>query len=547
MKLLGVDIPFTNFVPVKSFVKPPLAIHGTGGFPGRDFGNQTTFRSDGSKWRGGISGNNSSMVYNHDALRNNARNAYQDSVPAHAIITRWADSVADTGIKLDCNPNIEILGITSEFAEKWASDVEQRHNLWANDRNANRSESMNWYQSHRLYQLDDKRDGENFIRFYYSKEKKLQNPLQFEIIDPNQIRGTGITYALGPYANDDGIERDERGREKAYKIWSTTFVNNIYKFKFETVDRIGSKSKRIMMLHGYSAEYPGQQRGISKLAHILQELQNLTDFTSAQIMKAINQSNLVMSVENSVQDPSNPTENESIQMPGGFGNADEVDPTGDAEEVNRVEYKPLPEVDTRIPGSKGYFNLTKGDKLKAFENSAPSDGFESFKDSFYTDLASSTGMSIEAVQMKFGSSFSAARGALILFWRVAMIERAEMSSDYLNPSFEMWLSGEIASGRIQAPGWNDPVLRKAWLNCSWIGAPMPNIDPTKTAKADKEYLEMNATNLQRVARDLNGSDSKSNILKNAKSFADMPIPPWANNSKSDYKGDSDDDEIEEEQ
>ena len=128
--------------------------------------------------------------------------------------------------------------------------------------------------------------------------------------------------------------------------------------------------------------------------------------------------------------------------------------------------------------------------------------------------------------MKFQSSYSAARGALLMFYRVAKIWRDEMSSDYLNPVFEMWVSEEIAAGRVSAPGWADPVLRKAWLNCVWIGSPMPNIDPMRTAKAEKEYLSMNATTLERVAREYNGSEAKSNMLKNEKTFKDMPRPPW---------------------
>ena len=128
--------------------------------------------------------------------------------------------------------------------------------------------------------------------------------------------------------------------------------------------------------------------------------------------------------------------------------------------------------------------------------------------------------------MKFGQNYSASRGALILFWRVAMIWRAEMAADFLNPVFEMWLSEEIAAGRVMAAGWMDPRLRAAWLSCTWIGAPMPNIDPMKTFAADKGYIEIGATTQDRVARDLNGSSIKSNLSRNAKNFAATPASPW---------------------
>ena len=104
--------------------------------------------------------------------------------------------------------------------------------------------------------------------------------------------------------------------------------------------------------------------------------------------------------------------------------------------------------------------------------------------------------------------------------------RAEMASDLLNPVLEAWLSGEISSNRVSAPGWSDPRLRRAWLNCSWAGVPMPNIDPMKTAKADQMYVEMGAQTLQDVAQNLNGSDIESNKSQIARELDGLPNPPW---------------------
>ena len=147
-------------------------------------------------------------------------------------------------------------------------------------------------------------------------------------------------------------------------------------------------------------------------------------------------------------------------------------------------------------------------------------------------VSSSTGMPLEVLLMKFGQNYSASRGALLLFWRVVGIWRDEMASDYLNPTFESWLSEEIAAGRVSAPGFSDPVLRKAWLNCSWAGAPMPNIDPKRTADADRTYTEMGATTLDRVSRDLNGSSGKANRAKLAREFKELPRAPWLENMES---------------
>jgi len=104
--------------------------------------------------------------------------------------------------------------------------------------------------------------------------------------------------------------------------------------------------------------------------------------------------------------------------------------------------------------------------------------------------------------------------------------RDEMVADFLNPVYEMWLSEEIAAGRIGAPGWSDPRLRTAWLSCQWAGSPMPNIDPLKTANADRAYVEMGAQTLDDVARNYNGSSGKANRSKNKRQYEELTPPPW---------------------
>jgi capsid protein len=96
----------------------------------------------------------------------------------------------------------------------------------------------------------------------------------------------------------------------------------------------------------------------------------------------------------------------------------------------------------------------------------------------------------------------------------------------LNVVYENWLAGEIAAGRVAAPGWSDARMRAAWLKNQWIGAPMPNIDPTKTANADMLYAEMGAQTLDRVALNYNGSSGKANRAKLRREYSELPPAPW---------------------
>lgn len=488
--------------------------------------------SDGSKSPYGLSNSGQSPILDHWYARQNARSAFHESTIARSIVERFADSVVDVGLKLDATPKSDLLGISPEEAERWSARVESLFDLWARDKRSSRDEQLTFYQSQRLAEVFTQRDNDWFCRLFYSpKNRQLLNPLQIQFLDPNQIRGFAYTSTYGYQSGGDGIVRDDRGREIGYKVYIRDKDGTYQPIE---IPAFGKKSGRRFVLHGFQPEYAGQGRGYSRLTHALQEFENVTDFTLAQIKKAINQASFAMYVKPSKEnDASNPVEDIADQRYGAAAAAVGATPDpGVVESIagSPVNFYSIPEATFNQPGSAGVFNLREGEDLLPFKDSAPSASFDSFVNAFTSYLSSSVSMPLEVLLMKFGQNYSASRGALLLFWRVAMIWREELAADLLNPIYEEWLSGEIASGRVSAPGWNDPRIRKAWTSNNWIGAPLPNIDPQRTAEAEKAYASIGATDLDRIARDLNGSDGPTNRAKLARQLEELPEVPW-NKSK----------------
>ena len=506
----------------------PVAFMGSG----RNMFSAGYAGSDGSKYQNGISGSGSFIYFDHNIMRANARRAYHDTPSARAIVERYSDIVVGVGIKIAPTPRHEILGISPEQAEAWGREVAARYDLWFGSKDCHRSRTLTGYQLQRLLETAQQRDGEYFARFYYSKDKQLQSPLQIESIDPNQINGDAITSTGGFSSTVDGIERNSEGVETFYHVWVRDEKN------IPKVVKIPAKSKdgkRPFMLHGYMPEYAGQGRGYSRLAHALQEFQNITDFSLASIQKAIQQASITMFVKPSKEDDAtNPLEDLLTNVGAGpsmiDGGSDPLT-TGDdglaAVDVGPlVEYCPVPEAKLAAPGV-GVFNLKRGEELKAFANTAPGDSYEGFTGAFITHLAAANSMPVEVLLMKFSSNYSASRGALIMFWEIAKIWRVEMDVDFMTPVYETWISEEIAAGRLRAPGWSDPRLRAAWLAHDLVAAPVPNIDPAKLSKAHKEQVEMGATDLDRVAHETNGSDGSANRGKLSRQVEELVLVPWS--------------------
>lgn len=518
--------------------KSPSALSGSNYYPG-NFGGL----SGGAKYYGGLSNYGYSKYIANTRTRQNARSAFHDSPEAKAVVNRFADTVVDTGLKLECTPNAEILGISREEAESWARDVEARFDMWASSKESDRRGLSNFYQTQRLYQISQQRDNDQFARFYYSKDRNLSSPLQVSVIDPNQIAGDSITSTWTQSSLRDGIERNEKGEEVAYHVRFRNEKSG--EIDTQRVPKKGRISKRTMMIHGFAAEYAGQKRGYSRLEHVLQEFEEITDFKLSTIKKAISQSQITMYVKPSNENPaSNPLE-DLASFKSGPTVADPAEiATKQGAPVDLagcpVTYDNVPEATLQIPGEVGVFNLNKGEDLKTFPTQASSEAFNEFIEAYMSYVSASSGMPLEVLLMKFGQNYSASRGALLLFWRVVQIWRNEMTVDFLNPVFESWLSEEIAAGRIKAPGFKDPVLKKAWIQNRWVGAPMPNIDPQRTAKAEMMYLEMGATNLDRVARDFNGSDGASNRQKLARQYDELPIAKWNRKEETEENENSED-------
>lgn len=536
----GVLEKFTSWVADK-FSSEPITVNldPQNYIPNQGRGYFSGGRSSGSKYRGALSRSTEGLTFNHWSIRQNARDAVFDSPIANALVERSNDSIVDFGLKVEFTPKWRQLGITEQQAQEWADDHEERFDAYMNSKQAHKPESLTGYQIQRQIGRFTQRDNDWFVRFHYSQSRNLISPVQLSFIDPNQIRGDEFTSTYGQFPQDDGIERNEDGKEIGYNIWIIDKQKGGY--KNVKVPALGTRSKRIMMIHGYDPLYAGQGRGISRLYNALTEFEKLTDFSLAKIMNAINQSNYTLYVKPSGDNPASDI-TEGMPEAGPRRGATDTGTTPSAATGDPVSFCSLPEATQDAPGSTGVFSLREGEDLKFLDHNIQGDGYDKFVNAFTSYLAASHGMPLEVLLMKFNQNYSASRAALILFWRWARIWRQEMDADLMTPWLNMWLAEEIAAGRTQAPGWSDPRLRAAWMAHNLIGSPMPSIDPGKDAKSDKDNLEIGITTQERLSRERFGMSARDNAGKNRVAFANTPVPSWGNTAAVEEQEDSEEEE-----
>jgi lambda family phage portal protein len=485
----------------------------------------------GQKSPGGLSHSGMTRIFDHAKLRRNVRDAMYDSVEGRGIATRFADTIADVGLKIKLEPNMEMLGINEDQAEEWSRVNSSRFNLWLSSKDCTVDGVNTGYQNQWLYSFCQQRDNDMFVRLHYDSDPELMSPLQMQFIDPDQVSGYGYgftsTNGVQYSRQSTGIEYDSKGREKSY----TVYVSDPDKgYKAVTVPR--KVGDRLSMLHGYRPEYAGQRSGYPLYTHLLQELEDITTLKQSHLQKAINQSSFGFYTKPSDDAPASggPSDmaNSAAEVIEDFLGTDEIDGMTTTEQASFVA-NIYPEMKIRQPGSLWNTTLAAGEDMRAVDQTAPADKFAEFADNLISYMSASAGMPIEVLLMKFGENYSASRATLVLLWRIVSMWRAEMASDFLNPLFQMWLSEEIAAGRTQAPGWQDPRLRAAWCQCRWIGTPVPTIDPLKEARAAGERANMGHETLEGGALQYNGSDATMNRAKLRKEIPGLAIGTWAPN------------------
>ncbi|GHU94274.1 hypothetical protein FACS189479_06800 [Spirochaetia bacterium] len=87
------------------------------------FNGSRTTRFYGQKFFNSLSSPNPNYLIDSAASRHQIRKTAAESTYAAALINRDIDSVIDSGLVLDAEPQADILGLTSEQSQQWAQNI----------------------------------------------------------------------------------------------------------------------------------------------------------------------------------------------------------------------------------------------------------------------------------------------------------------------------------------------------------------------------------------------------------------------------------------
>ncbi len=467
---------------------------------GRGIGGYVGARRDRAQtagWGTGVAGSPQSDISpDLPMLRDRSRDQMRNAPVALGALN--TDVLHVVGSGLSCTPAIDFkrLGITEEAAQEWIDDHKARFNDWAGSPDCDVRRQLDFYSMQELayrswgesgdcFVLTPivERDGENRLALQLIEADRVCNPLG--VRDSNTLQDgvrldaeTGAPIAIHVARNHPG---DLRGTAN---VWTEVQIRD-------------QATGRRNVLHLFDTLRPGQVRGVPWIAAIIEILKQLGKWSDAELNAAVTTSIWAVFME---MDP-----DAFIDL---FDDNDRTNIVNNAQKWSGS-----------MESGKAV-NLLPGERANMVAPGRPNPLFDPFWTAMVRQIGMALGMPYEVLVMHFQSSYTAARGALLMAWRRFYQRREKLAKMKCQPVYELWLANEVAEGRSACPGFfASKRIRAAWCASVWTGDGPGSVDPVKEVTAAKMRIEIEQSTMEAESMAYDGKDWDAKHRQRAKEVA----------------------------
>lgn len=430
-------------------------------------------------------------------LRQRSRDLYTGGGLARSGPQTLTTSVVGWGILPKPKIDGDFLGMTDDEREKAEQQILREFKLWAENPMCDAERQQDFYGLQQLAFLSMLMSGDVFALFGMKENKRTPYQTTIRLLEADRIctpdsgGESEIRDAENGHRIIDGVEIARDGEVVRYHIASR---NPLAEHDFDltewtAIDAYGSETGYPNILHIMTYERPEQRRGVPFVAAEIEQLKQFSRYMNAELAANVVSAMLTVFITSEEDD-------------GKFGLEDAV---------NEEEKVTEDELNIELaPGA--IYNLPPGKSIHELNPLRSNTQFETFVNTCIMTIASSMGIPKEVLVKKYESNYTAARAALLDFWRTVRVYRTRFNNGFNQPIYDQWLSEAVASGRINAPGFfDDPAVRQAWCGCLWMGASMGHVDPLKEVNAAATRIANNITTQEQEASEYNGNDWAANV------------------------------------
>ncbi len=418
-------------------------------------------------------------------LRERSRDLVRNNPIAGAAIATKVAGTVGTGLRLQSNPDRDVLGLSEDGAARLSRAIEREFSLWASSPNCDLERVCTFPD---LQELAFRQTLENGDEFALLPMRDRGGPYQLcvQLVEADRVANKDH----GPDTDTlrAGVEIDSDGAPTGYQIADRHpgFYGRFGKeTTWTTVPAFGNRSGRRNVLHLYRKLRPGQSRGVPDLAPVIEPLKQLDRYTEAELMAAVVSAMFTVFIKS-----------ES----GGLGADAPMEPK---EEIGGT----ASDKDYKL-GNGAIVELLPGEAIETTNPGRPNDKFDPFVNAILTQIGARLELPRDILVKHFDASYSAARASFLEAWKFYRGRRAWLARTFCQPIFETFFEEAVLRGRIAAPGFaaGDPAVRAAYLRAHWIGDAPGQIDEVKEVQAAKLRVDGNFSNLKRETALLTGED-----------------------------------------
>lgn len=408
-----------------------------------------------------------------------SRDAMRNHLIARAAIARIRTNVVGTGLVCRSQVDHEALGIDEDEAERLNAQLDRIWELYAADpRECDAEAMLNHYQLQALVLVSALVGGDVFVATPDDERPGCLFSTRLQLIETDRISNPG-----GGMDTDrmvEGVEFDSLGAPVRYHVCSgyPAEYNQTGKLEWKPLNVFGPETGRRRVLHVMAdKDRPGQKRGAPYLAPVLEPLQKLERYSSAELMAAVISAMFTVFIEKTeAYDDGKMTLAALTQEGDGYSTDDAA---GD---------------DDLQLGEGAILDLGKGEKATTANPARPNAQFDPFFVAVVKEIGAALELPFEELLLHYNSSYSAARAAMLQAWRFYSLRRWWLTCDFCQPSRDLIIDEAVARGMIHLPGYADPAKRRAYTQALWIGPARGAIDELKEAKAARERIEVGLSN-----------------------------------------------------
>ena len=444
------------------------------------------------KFNPGTSSADAGLLYDLPTIRGRSIHMSNNNAIGRGALKIMTTNVVGRGLKVQSSMDKEVISRHNNWKDSFADDyigqtearVERLFDQWAESKDeSDVSGKENFYLRTLNVLHNTLVSGEVFVTFNQRTRPGSLYGLRLGLIEAQNVH-TPMGESISTL-NRDGIEVDEDGREVAY--WVNRNLE-LFPEDMQRVPAVGPSSGRPLVLHLFRPERPGQSRGIPFLAPLMQIIHLLDKYTTNESIRAMVSSLYTVFLKRTGLPPED-------GLTGAGKNARPDDEDFDFE-----------------LGPGAFIELYDNEEVQFADPNSPNNAFESFVTTIFRQIGMVTGIPYEILIRQFTSSYSAARGSKVEFWKEVLLLREWLEIDFCRPVYREFFTDCVLSGLIHAPGYFDsPEIQNAWLGTTWAGEAAGHMDPEKEIRAANMKVESGYSNKTQETAEMGGSDFITNL------------------------------------